>query len=426
MFIIYSTMKKLLIATFAVFLAFGFFYIKNISGREKGPQFPGHPVLIELPEIKKIVGVVNKGESLFDIFKRQGISLQYLPKITKASKKIYNLVKLKPLRSYVITTIKDPVSEKEELSTFKYSINDWEYLKIINTNDSFRALKVPVDYEKRYALLTGTIENNLIYALGTSREHQRLAIELAEIFESEIDFVTELRPGDRFQMLVEELWKDGIFKGYGKILAAEFINNSRHYEAFLYRIGKHDYYFDRKGKSLRKALLRAPLRFKYISSRFSYRRKHPILKKYRPHLGVDYAAPTGTPVSAAGNGTVVYAGWKGHYGKCVIIRHPNGYKTYYGHLSRIKRGIRKGIKVKQGEIIGFVGSTGMATGPHLDYRVKKNGRFINPLKMRVPRDRPVPKKYLADFKARVNYLMQTMARLSKERENTAQAKVAIN
>ncbi|NOX21425.1 MAG: M23 family metallopeptidase [Nitrospirae bacterium] len=417
-------MKKILMAIIIIFLAFGFFYIKSISGREKAPQFPGHPVLIELPEIKKIVGIVNQGESLFDIFKRQGISLQYLPEITKASKKVYNLVKLKPLRSYVITTIKEPGSEREELSTFKYSINDWEYLKIINTNDSFLALKVPVEYEKRYALISGTIENNLIYALGSSREHQRLAIELAEIFESEIDFVTELRQGDRFQILVEELWKDNIFKGYGKILAAEFINNGKRYEAFLYKIDGKEYYFDSKGNSLRKALLRAPLRFKYISSGFSYRRKHPILKRYRPHLGVDYAAPTGTPVSAAGTGTVVYAGWKGAYGKCVIIRHPNGYKTYYGHLSRIKKGIKKGVKVKQGEIIGYVGSTGLATGPHLDYRVKKNGRFINPLRMKVPRDRPVPKKYLADFRARVNKFQELIAKLSNSDQAVASVSVS--
>jgi murein DD-endopeptidase MepM/ murein hydrolase activator NlpD len=134
------------------------------------------------------------------------------------------------------------------------------------------------------------------------------------------------------------------------------------------------------------------LRFRYISSGFSYRRKHPILKIYRPHMGVDYAAPEGTPVSAAGNGTVVYAGWRGAYGKSVIIRHPKGYKTYYGHLSRIKRGIKKGKRVSQGEVIGYVGSTGLATGPHLDYRVKRYDRFINPLKMRLPRTHSIPER----------------------------------
>ncbi len=406
-------MKRLCLFIFSVVIVSGFMYINSISGRENLPEaYPGHPVALELPEIRTIVGIVNRGESLFDIFKKEGISLKYLPEITQASKRVYNLVRLKPFRSYVITTIKEPGTEQEKLSIFKYSINDLEYLKVINQEDRFSAIREPVKYEKRLALISGNIEYNLIDAIGPTAEHQRLAIELAEIFESEIDFVTELRKGDRFEMLVEELWKDNVFKGYGKIRAARFINNGKKYEAYLYSINGREYYFDQRGRSLKKALLRAPLRFKYISSRFTYHRRHPILKIVRPHLGVDYAAPTGTPVSAAGNGTVVFAGWRGAYGKSVIIRHPNGYVTYYGHLSRIKRGIRRGRRVSQGEIIGYVGSTGLATGPHLDYRVKKNGRFINPLSMRVPRDRPVPKKYMADFKKQINYYNDMIARLS--------------
>ena len=365
--------------------------------------------------------MVNRGESLFDIFKKEGISLRYLPEITRASRKVYNLVRLKPLRSYIITIIKEPGRSEEKLSTFKYSINDLEYLKVINLEDRFRAVKEPVRYEKRLTLISGSIEDNLIDAIGPTPEHQRLAIELAEIFESEIDFVTELRKGDRFQMLVEQLWKDNVFKGYGKIRAARFVNNGKNYEAYLYSIDGKEYYFDQKGRSLKKALLRAPLRFKYISSRFSYHRRHPILKIVRPHLGVDYAAPTGTPVSAAGNGTVVFAGWRGGFGKSVIIRHPNGYVTYYGHLSRIKRGIRRGRKVTQGEVIGYVGSTGLATGPHLDYRVKKHGRFINPLSMRVPRDRPVPRKYMADFKKTIARYTELIARFSRESSRVLKA-----
>ncbi|RMG03426.1 MAG: M23 family metallopeptidase [Nitrospirae bacterium] len=157
------------------------------------------------------------------------------------------------------------------------------------------------------------------------------------------------------------------------------------------------------------------MRFRYISSRFSYRRKHPVLKIYRPHLGVDYAAPTGTPVSAAGNGRVIYAGWKGAYGKCVIIRHPNGYVTYYGHLSRIKSGIRRGKAVTQGQVIGYVGKTGLATGPHLDYRVKKNGKFINPLRMSLPRGKRIPSKMLAEYKGYVADLKSELAELQMQR-----------
>ncbi len=418
-------MKRLCLFMFSIIIVSGFIYINSISGREHLPEtYPGHPVSLELPEIKTIVGIVNRGESLFDIFKKEGISLRYLPEITSASKRVYNLVKLKPFRSYVITTIKEPGTWHEKLSVFKYSINDLEYLKVINLEDRFSAIRESVNYKKKLALLTGSIESNLIDAIGHTAEHQRLAIELAEIFESEIDFVTDLRRGDRFEMLVEELWKDNVFKGYGRIRAAKFINNGRKYEAYLYSINGKQYYFDRKGRSLKKALLRAPLRFKYISSRFTYHRRHPILKIVRPHLGVDYAAPTGTPVSAAGNGTVIFAGWRGAYGKCVIIRHPNGYVTYYGHLSRIKRGIRRGRRVTQGEVIGYVGSTGLATGPHLDYRVKKNGRFINPLSMRVPRDRPVPAKYMADFRQKIHQYNELIARLSRETGTVLKAELS--
>ena len=396
-------------------------FTNNLSGRETPPSFPGHPVVLEVPQVKEIVGFVRYGESLFDIFKRHGLDLNYLDRIVSSSRRVYNLFRMLPGRSYIISTFVYPDGNRE-LSSFKYAIDDTRFLQVVNLGDTFKARKVEVEYERRPALIMGKIEDNLINAVGDTREHLKVAYELAEIFESEIDFVTELRKGDSFTVLVEELWHDNAFKGYGEILAAEFVNNGRRFEAYRYELDGRAYYFDSKGRSLKKALMRAPLRFRYISSRFSYRRKHPILKIFRPHLGVDYAAPTGTPVSAAGNGTVKYAGWKGHYGKCVIIRHPNGYVTYYGHLSRIRRGIRRGVKVVQGQIIGYVGMTGRATGPHLDYRVKKNGRFINPLSMRVPRDRPVPKKYMADFKRYIKKTNSLIASLKRQKGSLYAAK----
>jgi murein DD-endopeptidase MepM/ murein hydrolase activator NlpD len=271
--------------------------------------------------------------------------------------------------------------------------------------------------------MKGAIDDNLISAVGDSPEHLRLAFRLAEIFESEIDFVTELRDGDQFMMLVEELWLHGVFKGYGNILVAEFMNDGRSFDAYRFLIDDRANYFDKGGQSLKKALLRAPLRFRYISSRFSHRRKHPILKIYRPHLGIDYAAPTGTPVSAAGSGWVKHAGWKGQYGKCIIIRHPNGYETYYGHLSKIKKGIRKGGKVTQGEIIGYVGSTGLSTGPHLDYRVKRFERFINPLKIDIPRNIPVPENMMVAYREYVAGLNRKIAVLENS-SGTLQVRIS--
>lgn len=407
--------KLLLLLLIGLVFIISLIFNNNLSGRETPPAFPGHPVVLEVPQINEIIGFVKYGESLFDIFKKHGLDLNYLSSIVRSSRKVYNLFRMLPGRSYIINTFVYPDGNRE-LSSFKYAIDDSEFLQVVNLGDTFKARRVEVEYEKRPALITGEIKDNLVNAVGDTREHLKIAYDLAEIFESEIDFVTELRKGDRFAVLVEELWHDNAFKGYGEILAAEFVNNGKRFEAYRYELDGRAYYFDSKGRSLKKALMRAPLRFRYISSRFSYRRKHPILKIFRPHLGVDYAAPTGTPVSAAGNGTVKYAGWKGHYGKCVIIRHPNGYETYYGHLSRIKRGIRRGGKVVQGQIIGYVGATGMATGPHLDYRVKKYGKFINPLRMKVPRDRPVPKKYMADFKRYVAQINNLIASLKEQQK----------
>ncbi len=373
---------------------------------------------LPLPEITEIAGTVKEGETLYDIFSNHGLDMKSLYGITRASRDVHDLVRLRPNRSYLITILRFADGEDSGVWNLRYSIDDFHYLKVVKETGGYRAERLEVPYRRSLSLITGSIEDNLISSIGDDREHLMIAYRLAEIFEFDIDFVSELREGDSYRLLVEELWLDGVFKGYGDIVAAEFVNNGKVYEAYRFEVdGRADYY-DRQGYSLRKALLRAPLRFRYISSGFSYRRKHPILNIHRPHLGVDYAAPAGTPVSSAGNGTVRYAGWKGQYGKTVIIRHPNGYETYYGHLSRIRKGIRRGRKVTQGEIIGYVGSTGLSTGPHLDYRVKRNGRFINPLRMRLPRSRPVPKRLAGEFSAHVERLraeLSTLARGSGDR-----------
>ncbi len=193
----------------------------------------------------------------------------------------------------------------------------------------------------------------------------------------------------------------------------EFVNNNRIYNAYRFETNGYTDYYDDEGRSLRKALLRSPLKFKYISSGYTNRRFHPKLRIYRPHLGIDYAAPTGTPVSAAGNGKVVFAGYKGQNGKMVRIRHNGSYETFYGHLSRIPRKIRNGAKVSQGDIIGYVGSTGLSTGPHLDYRMKHNGKNVNPLKVKLPRGKSIPAELIAGFKKRVLVLDAKLTAMTK-------------
>jgi murein DD-endopeptidase MepM/ murein hydrolase activator NlpD len=295
-----------------------------------------------------------------------------------------------------------------------YEIDDSSFLKIKRTPNGFIAERVKIRYTKKIGTLYIKIKDNLIFSFPeTSKEYLKLALKLSDIFAWDIDFSNDIRDNDYIKIIVEELWLGNVFKGYGEILSAEFFNNGRVYKAYRFEYDGFADYYNERGESLRKALLRSPLRFKYISSGFGRRRLHPVLRIYRPHLGVDYAAPVGTPVSAAGDGVVVFAGYKGQYGKMVHIRHNNRLETFYGHLSRIPKKIKRGVKVSQGEIIGYVGKTGLATGPHLDYRIKLNGRFVNPLKVRLPRGRSIPEHLRAEFNKLVEYMDMRMAELNQ-------------
>jgi murein DD-endopeptidase MepM/ murein hydrolase activator NlpD len=340
-------------------------------------------------QLVTIDGVIKRGETFYDIFKRYGLDIGELYQIDRSSKDVYNLSRLSLGRAYSITH-----DLEKSVRSLTYCIDGDSVLNITHDGDAYCAEKAPVPYDKRTGEIGGVIKDNLVSSL----DDLLLALDLSDIFAWDIDFTSDLREGDTFSIVVEELWLDGEFDRYGKIISAEFNNNGKTYNAYRYVInGKADY-FDGEGKSLRRAFLKAPLSYRRISSGFSKRRLHPILRIYRPHLGVDYAAPVGTPVSSVGDGTVAFAGYKAQNGRMVVIRHPAGYKTYYGHLSRIARGVRKGKKVRQGQVIGAVGRTGLSTGPHLDYRIKRNGKFINPLRLRLPSSRSIDNELMADFK----------------------------
>jgi len=341
-------------------------------------------------QYREIAGNIKKGETLFDIFKKYKLNLVELFKLKEASADIHHLKDLYPGRPYKIV-----VDDRSQVNEFTYWIDDESILNITRTESGFCASKKDIEYERKLLHIGGIIENHLIGSIG--EENLILALQLSDIFAWDIDFSADLRPGDMFKIVVESCYLDNEFKKYGSILAVEFINNGRTYHAYRFeQDGEVDYYDD-GGKSLRRSFLKAPLSFRRISSRFTKSRFHPILKIYRPHLGVDYAAPTGTPVSSVGDGTITFAGYKGQNGRIVIIKHPNGYTTYYGHLSRIKKGIKRGVKVKQGQLIGYVGTTGLSTGPHLDYRIKKHNKFVNPLTLELPSGKSIPKTALADF-----------------------------
>jgi murein DD-endopeptidase MepM/ murein hydrolase activator NlpD len=282
------------------------------------------------------------------------------------------------------------------LSNFSYSIDALNTLRVTRNKERLTAEVLTRTYETRVETAAGEIETSLFGAVADAGESDQLALDLADIFAWDIDFNTELQRGDSFRVAVEKLYLDGEFQRYGRVLAAEFVRGNRTLQAIRFE-GERAGYYTPDGEPMRKAFLRSPLRFTRISSIFTTHRFHPILHQVRPHYGVDYAAPIGTPVMAAGNGMVRLAGRSGGYGNTVRIRHPNGYETLYGHLSRMS--VRAGDHVTQGQMIGAVGMTGLATGPHLDYRMLKNGGFVNPLTLQSPPAEPLSPAELAAFQS---------------------------
>ncbi|MEE2637862.1 MAG: peptidoglycan DD-metalloendopeptidase family protein, partial [Acidobacteriota bacterium] len=290
----------------------------------------------------------------------------------------------------------------------EYHVDDDQYLKVArkpNAKPEFEV--VLVDYEKtrEQVSMSGAIDrehNSLMAAMAAGGGHDLVAMSMAEVFAGEIDFNTELRLGDSFDLLYERFVRDDVHVTYGDVIAASFNNDGRELSVYLYDVpGEDPAYFDGDGRSMKRQFLRSPLPFEpRITSRFSYRRLHPVLGTHRAHLGVDYGAPTGTRVIAVAKGTVVSAGRSGGSGNMVRLRHTNGYETWYLHLSRFAKGIRAGVRVMQGQVIGYVGSTGLANGPHLDYRLRKNGTFVNPLieHRNLPPGDPVPPEQMPDFR----------------------------
>jgi murein DD-endopeptidase MepM/ murein hydrolase activator NlpD len=284
------------------------------------------------------------------------------------------------------------------LSAIELQRSRLEILKIAKTDDGFSGKIIVREPETRPAFASGVIDDSLYIAARDAGLNDRLTMELAGIFGWNIDFVYDIRKGDRFEVVYEELYLDGEKFGTGKILSARFINRGEENLALLYTDsnGESDYYSP-DGKSMRKAFLRTPINGR-LSSPFNLQRRHPILGVVRPHEGTDYGAPTGTPIKAAGVGRVISAGWKGGYGRAVVLQHGDNITTLYAHMSRLAKGIRKGSRVKQGQTIGYVGSSGMATGPHLHYEFRVNGTPRNSRTVKLPDAKPIPASEMARFK----------------------------
>jgi murein DD-endopeptidase MepM/ murein hydrolase activator NlpD len=328
-------------------------------------------------EVKK----VRQNETFSDIFSQNNIRASLLDSLVALSDTVFDMRKIQVGHAYTIYR-KDSI-----VKALVYEITPLDYYRIF-FGDSLRVNRFEIQKRIDTVIAKGEIKSSLWNATVEANISPQIAIELSEVYAWSIDFFG-LQKGDKFVVKYQRIFADTTYLGVGKIIDALFLHEGVSYYAFYYRQDSAWAYFDEKGNSLQKQFLKAPLRYSRISSRFSNHRYHPVLKIYRPHHGVDYAAPTGTPVHSIGDGKVIKKGYGRGGGNFVKIKHNSVYTTTYMHLSRFAKGLKVGKHVTQGELIGYVGQTGLATGPHLDFRVYRNGQAINPLKLKSPPTKPI-------------------------------------
>ncbi|CAN5166265.1 peptidoglycan DD-metalloendopeptidase family protein [soil metagenome] len=337
-----------------------------------------------LPQYDSVTLKVASGDTLDALFMAHNLDRTDLARMLEVEGVGQPLRLLRPGDEILVRHDAGRISELER------RLDEVRRLSIRRGDDGFSAQIVEDEIERQLRHAQGKIESSLFEAGLRAGLSERLIMSLAGIFAWDVDFVLDIRHGDEFVVVYEEIWRDGELHGIGHVIAAEFVNNGRTFRAvrFVDPTGRADYYTP-DGRSVRRAFLRAPVDFSRISSNFNLQRLHPIFKTVRPHRGVDYAAPAGTPVRAAGDGIVDFRGSKGGYGNAIILRHGGNVTTLYGHMSRFGDRARTGSRVQQGQIIGYVGQTGYATGPHLHYEYRLNGVHRNPRTVQLPQAEPI-------------------------------------
>ena len=361
---------------------------------------------------------VKKRESLSNILHEYKISPALIHEIAQKAKKVFNVRRIKPGHEYSVLHSKDSLKTPEY---FIYENTPVEYI-VFDLRDTVRVYKGQKSITRVKKSVSGTIESSLWNAMTAANADPLLSVHLSEIYAWTIDFFG-ISKGDNFNMIYEEEFVEGKSIHIYHILAANFNHHNSDFMAFAFKDGDKIGYFDEKGKSLQKAFLKAPLHYSRISSRFSNRRFHPVLKRYRAHHGVDYAAATGTPVHTIGDGIVTKKGYQRNGGgRYVTVKHNSVYSTTYMHFSRFAKGIRPGVRVKQGQTVGYVGQSGLATGPHLDFRVYQNGHPINPLKLKSPPVSPVKEENMTAFEQVRDSLLQQLTPMRDTLQNTQETK----
>jgi murein DD-endopeptidase MepM/ murein hydrolase activator NlpD len=370
------------------------------------------PEALALPPVPAPLGdtlefVVRRNDTLDRIFRQLKLSLNDLATIRNVPGVRENLDQLRPGDTIQLT------HDEGLVYALTRRISETEVLSVKRGDDGFSAEVIATPLEVRTMRTHGTIESSLFVAARSAGVSADLIMRLAnDIFGWKIDFALEIQPGDSFDIVYEQKYRDGQYIGDGDILAADFVNEGKLHRAvyFASSDGQVAGYFGPDGRSMKRQFLRAPLDFTRISSNFNPSRRHPILNTIRAHKGVDYAAPTGTIIKAAGEGRIGFLGTKGGYGRVVILEHGAGISTLYGHMSRFAKGARNGQRVSQGQTIGYVGSSGAATGPHLHYEYRVNGVHKNPRTVQLPDAKPIPEQYMAEFQKQSGVLMADLDR----------------
>jgi murein DD-endopeptidase MepM/ murein hydrolase activator NlpD len=374
-----------------------------------------------VPEIRRefVEGTIRPGDTITALL-GEYFTPQELLNLSSKSKEVFPLSKICAGQPYKLCLVDG------SFDRFEYDIDKDEQLIIRKEEENIDLTRIPISYAVDTELVRGTITSSLFEAVAESGESPELAMSLADIFAWDIDFIRDIRVGDSFQAFVEKRFRDGKPAGYGRILTSEFTNQGTTYRAFLYQDGNNrPSYYDGEGNSVRKAFLRAPLAFSRISSGFTMRRYHPVTKTWKAHPAIDYAAPTGTPIKTVGDGTIINIGRTKYNGNFIKLRHNNSYETLYLHMNGFAKGMKKGKRVVQGQTIGYVGSTGLATGPHLCFRMYNNGSPVNPNKVRAKAAPPVSRERMAEFKTSIAPLLPLLeggqilqAQLEREGEDT--------
>lgn len=388
------------------------------EAEHEAPEVPAEPTYmfdIQVDSFEVIQDQIARNQFLADLLMQYNVSYPVIERLTRAYRDTFDVRKIREGNNYFLMLSNDSLRTPR---FFVYEISASEYV-VYSLSDSIYAYRGRKPVETRIEAAHGVITSSLWNALVNQGYEADLAVKMADIYAWTIDFFG-IQKNDRFELLYERKYIDGQPVGVGKVLSARFDHAGKeHYAVYFEQNGQGDY-FDLEGQSLRRAFLKAPLKYSRVSSHFSHGRYHPILKYVRPHHGVDYAAPAGTPVYSIGHGVVTRKGFQaGGAGNFLYIKHNATYTTAYMHLQKFAPGIQQGTRMSQGQLIGYVGSTGLSTGPHLDFRFFKNGQPVDPLKVESPPALPVEQKYIEQFRQIAQEQKQALARVREEIETAA-------